>query len=413
MKQQDNTELVNRIKGELIEKLSKKIFGILQYGSSVSARRLPNDLDMIVILNERETVDDMNAIHNIVKNISKKIDIQIINKHDIYPETFSHDTHGQFFIPFIKSAKVIYGENPFENLHVSFSALVTSVEQKSQYYYFRAKKQIANIDRPADNGEFEYHRKKILLMLSDIRYIVTGSTLWYESVHHLCEFITYLTKERPSKKELDFLTGPVSGASLDFIFSLYRKYYYAIIDLLHFKYNKSGIYIETGSYVELLNRGSSNLCLILPGCPSDYEEKICSYLSIIGFDVGVIHYSGTGKSKTTNFRDPAEDVNDVVQHFKNNYKNIVLIANSYGGYVSFTLSNKTIDCVNKIICVSPAISMPEVKNSDTLASYVTNERGYWYRFKENDFDKYLKNATRKQLFASENTLFCMVKKMSK
>jgi hypothetical protein len=77
-------------------------------------------------------------------------------------------------------------------------------------------------------------------MLSDIRLVITGSTLWYESTDYLQGLITYITKEKPTKKELDFLSGLSLNADLGFIFSLYKKYYYAIVDFLHFEQKKPG-----------------------------------------------------------------------------------------------------------------------------------------------------------------------------
>ena len=170
----------------------------------------------------------------------------------------------------------------------------------------------------------------------------------------------------------------------------------SLLDKANSRFKKEGVYIGD-LYLDTNTNNSSSLCIILPGCPSYYNENIVKYLGIFGFDAAVIHYSGTGKSKGSIFRDPAEDVRDAVDFYKDRYEKIFIFANSYGGYVAFTLNKETIQNVYKIICISPAISLSEVIGIETLSEYVTKERADWYRFSKETFSDYIAKSTRKQI----------------
>lgn len=171
------TKIVNYIKDQCVHFFDCNLSSIIQIGSSLNGEIVPNDIDMIIILKERESVRDLLFLKNIVEEINFPMDVQVINMVDTKSWNFSHHSHGQFFLYFLKEGKAIYGTNPFSKMQVSNEMLLMSVCQKAQYYYCRIKKQVLeyqNHDKPMSIQELKYHRKKIRLMLLDYWLAVTG-----------------------------------------------------------------------------------------------------------------------------------------------------------------------------------------------------------------------------------------------
>ena len=146
-----------------------RLHAVLHIGSSSSAISGHTDIDLIIVLNDRETFKDMVTLRNILNEYDFIFDVQILNLEYIDQRIFSHFSHGQFFALFLSRATVLFGSNPFGGLRVSRADVIVSVIQKMQYYYFRAKGCVLENKYRGilKKNEFRYHRKKILFMLID------------------------------------------------------------------------------------------------------------------------------------------------------------------------------------------------------------------------------------------------------
>jgi len=384
-------DIANKITKSAIDHFGNKLVSILLYGSSLSARRLPNDLDIIIILRDRETPEDL-SFHFGNKLVPEfNIDLQIINLPDISPDSFSHDTHGQFVISFLHHAHPIYGKNPFLNFFPKYTQCVISVIQKARYYYFRAKKLQANDIHPGNKQNFSFHRKKLILMLSDFWLVYSGKVDTLTEPECLNHVISILTQKNPYSGEVNFLLNNSTSFDWGNIFSLYQKYYFAILDMLRPAPKITASFVGD-IYLESNDIDSDKLAVIASGCPSDYDEKeMTHFLNIRGYNVINFHYTATGKSKGMKFRLPQNDITDVINNVKKDYKQIFVISNSYGGYATLALNRNTLSKIDKIIAVSPVIDFQQVQNIETLPKYLATHQPGWYRFKEQEFTDFIQN----------------------
>lgn len=386
-----NLEIANKITKSAINHFGDKLASVLLYGSSLSARRLPNDLDIIIILKERESPEDLSFLRFERSKYDIEIDLQIINIPDIHPDSFAHDTHGQFVISFLQQAHPIYGENPFLNFFPKYSQRVTSVIQKAQYYYFRAKKLQANDIHPGNQQDFSFHRKKLILMLSDFWLVYSGKVDTLADSEHLNHVISILTHKNPYSGEVNFLLNDSASFNWGNIFSLYQKYYFAILDALR-PVPKITTSFVGNIYLEFYNIDSNKLAIIASGCPSDYDEREMIYfLNIRGYDVINFHYTATGKSKGIKFCLPQHDIIDIVNHYKKDYEQIFVIGNSYGGYAALALDRNTLSKITKIIAISPVVDFQQVQSIETLPNYLATHQPGWYRFKEQQFSNFIQD----------------------
>lgn len=388
----NNREIVEDISRKAVEKFGNKISSVLMYGSSLSAHRVPNDIDIIIIFKNREKVYDISFMRDDLSNYNIKIDIQFLNLEDLNESNFSLDAHGQFFIHFLKGARPIYGTNPFLEMFPKYTDQVCSVIQKAQYYYFRAKKVQANAQSQAELEGLSFHRKKILLMLADFWLVYSGRTYNEIDKDVLCEILFHLSGKDKESDTLDILLGVKENVSWDELFSLYHKYYHLIIDKLQPKVKKESIFLGD-IYTNLCSIGSTKVVIIASGCPSDYEEnEVVRFLNIKGYDVISFHYSSTGRSKGHVFKRPESDLADVISYCKTKYDHIKVIGNSYGGYAALNLEEKYTSLVNNIIVVSPVINFKEVKHIETLPNYLQGDHPGWYRYNIDDFTDFLVNS---------------------
>ncbi len=377
-------EIALEITEKAKQHFKSNLYCVLLYGSSISAKRKPNDIDLIVILKERETKEDLKFFREKINKYEREIDLQILNTIDIKSKHFSHDSHGEFIVLFLKLAKVLYGKNPFLEINTDYSRQVTSIIQKMQYYYFKAKKIQANAPLDMDNKLYNHHRKKLLLLLCDFYLAYSGNLIYPDSLNDLKKIVSILN-ENLNDDELEFLLGKNEKFGWDEIFSLYQLFYFKAIDILEPKTEILNSNIEN-IFVRnyLLKQKSKINVIIVSGCPSDYNEsEIVLFLNIRGFDVTSFHYSGTGLSIGNCFDSPISDLLKIVNSNKDKYESQIIIANSYGGFPSLFLANK-LENVQKIIAISPVIDFLKLKNYITLPKYLTEERRSEYRFKEDD-----------------------------
>lgn len=388
----NRTDVANKITESAINYFGNKLVSILLYGSSLSARKIPNDLDIIVILKERESPEDLSFLRFERTKYQIEIDLQIINLSDIDPRSFAHDTHGQFVIHFLSQARAIYGENPFTELFPRYTDSITSIIQKAQYYYFRAKKIQANTIHPDNEKGFSFHRKKLILMLSDFWLAYSGKIVSSLEKDELEKIISALTKKKVEKDEIDSLLDNNISLNWDYIFTLYQKYYFAILDTLRPHPKKTSTFIGN-IYTECKSVNSRKSVIIASGCPSDYDENEISYfLNIRGYDVVSFHYTATGKSTGHEFRKPQDDLYEVIMHYTNNYSEICVLGNSYGGYAALSVEIEMPRNIKKIIAVSPVIEFKNLEGVDTLPEYLNKSYPGWYRFKKQEFVEFTKNS---------------------
>lgn len=389
-----NTDIANNIKESVVDHFGNNLVSVLLYGSSLSLKNTtPIDLDIIIVLKERESPEDLLFLGSESLKYDVDVDLQILNLTDINSNSFSHDTHGQFILLFLHEAQSLYGENPFLNFFPTYTQCVTSVLQKAQYYYFRAKKLQLSGARPSEMRDVSFHRKKLILMLTDFWLAYSGNIERLNDQDHFSKIIEILTDQNVDSNEMDFLFNKSSLFNWDNIFLLYQKYYFAILDKLRPKVQLTTMFVEN-IYTELSSVKSEHLAIIASGCPSDYDEReLVRFLNIRGYDVVNFHYSATGRSRGVSFYPPQDDLSEVVCYYKKNYKNVLLIGNSYGGYAALSLSEFSLSGVDKIIAVSPVIDFKRVKNISTLPHYLNRHHPGWYRFKEQEFENFIQNSS--------------------
>jgi hypothetical protein len=234
---------INRILRDCKLEFKDNLQCILRIGSTLNKNVKPNDIDLIIILKTRESKQDILLLRKIIKNVQFPLDIQIINMVDIKGWNFSHFTHGQFFLYFLKSAQVMYGFNPLNNIFIDDKYLISSVFQKIQYYYFRAKLFLIENrygNKIISKKDFCYHRKKILLMLADYwfitnNYITDIKDEDYEIIlNNLCLNNLYLDNIEFFQKKKCYYTFIA-------IFEIYQELYFAINDSLIQESLKKGI----------------------------------------------------------------------------------------------------------------------------------------------------------------------------
>lgn len=385
-------DIANKITKSALHHFGDKLSSVLLYGSSLSARKNPNDLDIIIVLKERESPEDLSFLRLERLKYEIEIDLQIINIPDIHADSFAHDTHGQFVILFLHYAQPIYGENPFLKFFPKYTRSVTSVIQKAQYYYFRAKKLQANDTQPDDQQDYSFHRKKLMLMLADFWLIYSGKVESFNNPEHISKIITILTHKAPFSGEVNFLLNTSPSFSWANIFSLYQKYYFSILDTLRPSSVLKSMYLGD-IYTEHYDIGSDKIAIIASGCPSDYDEKeMIHFLHIRKYNVVTFHYTATGKSTGNKFYPPQDDLFVVIKNYKKHFKKILVIGNSYGGYAALALKNNVRIKVDKIIAISPVIDFEKVKNISTLPKYLSSNHPGWYRFKQKELASFIQNT---------------------
>lgn len=383
-----------KISKEISDKSEKyfglKLVSVLLYGSSLNKEDIPNDIDIIIIISGVETSNDIKFIQNQIETYDVPMDIQIINIEDLSPDTFSHDTHGQFFISFLKKSFVLYGHNPFLNIFPEYNKQLISVIQKAQYYYFRAKKIQANKDINEINVDF--HRKKIQLMLIDFWLIYKGTVISRYNNNDLIKSLDVLTDFKKNKNQEDFITGVIKDIDWIGIFSIYKDLYLCMLNKLLKKVSITDNYIE-GIYTKLYSIKSKKLMIIASGFPNDYtKEDVTEFLNINNYDVCTFHYNATGKSNGDQFRNPVIDLNIISQYYSSKYEEINIIGNSYGGYACLGVDIEKIKNLNKIIAISPVINFSEVVGIQTLPKYLFDKDKYWYHFDPQGFTQFIETS---------------------
>jgi hypothetical protein len=380
----NNYEIASEITAKIVGHFKDNLCGVLLCESSISAKKKPNVIDLIVILNEREVESDLVFFREGIDKYGKEIDLQIFNSIDIRSKRFSHVSHGEFFIYFLKSAKVLSGKNPFLDVHIDYSTQVASVLLKLRNDYFDAQKIQINAPVKMDSNTYQDHRERLLLMLSGLNPVFTGTFTVLESKEHI-EHISRALGLTLDSAELSFLLGGDEHLPWEHIFNLYQKLYFTSIDLLEPEVKiKDGAIGDIFTKTYTLSKPSSKLAIIASGCPSDYDEsEMALFLNIRGYDVVTFHYSATGVSRGTHFVSPTLDLSSVVGFYKDKYSDQIIISNSYGGFPSLEAAD-SFEHIRKIIAVSPVFNFLKLHSYATLPTYLTTQRKNEYRFDATD-----------------------------
>lgn len=388
-----NLGIAKEIATQTVAEFGKRINSILLYGSSLSARRKPNDLDIVIVFNDHVSANDLSYFRTLRSTYNIIIDLQVISLPEVNPRTFSHDTHGEFFLKFLHQARPVYGTNPFIAMHPLYQNEVISVIQKAQYYYYRAKNIQTNAPFFEDAAILAFHRKKILLMLIDFWIVYAGIVISSPSRDEIIVISSALIGEKMDDSSLQYLTDESFVLSWEDIFMLYQKCYEAILKRLQFTATQTSVQVGQ-LYVEMSSIGSKKLVIVASGCPSDYnEDELIMYCHVRGYDTLHFHYTATGKSSGADFRNPTDDLADVIAYGAKIYHTCLVFGNSYGGYATLSLSKKTLTSVQAVLIVSPAFNLNTVKSIETLPEYLTREHSGWYRFPQKSFEEFLKQAT--------------------
>lgn len=392
----DYRAIANTITTRALEFFGSRLDAVLLYGSTTTKSQKPNDLDLIIVLKERETIGDFSFVGEQMKHYSIEMDIQIINTSDIRADYFSHDSHGQFFIKFLqKESQVLYGQNPFLNYFPKYSSQVISVLQKAQYYYFRAKKTQA--DDAINSIDSRFHRKKLLLMLADFWLIYNGECIKIQDKTELEKVVAALTKVPVVASDIKFLLEEgQNDAPWSDIFDIYQRYYFSFLDIVQKRITISSFTAE-GIHIELRKVPlTKKLVILASGWPSHYDEsEIATFFAIRNYDVATFHYPATGMSDSIAFGDPIKALSGVIKTFSQDhtYDEIEIIGNSYGGYAVLGIDETHRMLVNKIIAVSPVLNFRAVKGIETLPNFLYEQDKHWYRFAPGEFAAFINETS--------------------
>ncbi len=382
-------EIAEDINNDLVKNLENRISAVLLYGSSLYKKESPPDIDLLVIFKTREDIEDLKKLNEIWLAHKSYIDLQVTNLQDIKSSSFSHDSHGEFFVRCLKNVpKVLYGTNPFLDLSMPYTKQVSSLLQKMQYYFFQAKKRLVHYKHiPLSKSEMYLLRKRLLHIIIDFNIAFTGQILDRTNLKEIADILKKLDISLATKFDA-FL---FKNESLDIvsILELYIKVYFTCVDILETKQNKkslnlNGLHIETSSSIEK----NKQCCILVSGIPSNFNEnEISLFLNIHKFDTLSFSYRGTGLSHDKKDISVVYDFLEVYKFAKKHYDEVMVIGNSFGAYC--VLQNTKILKNERVILISPVFDFKYVSNISTLPSFIKSNKNVEYRWDEKSFNTFL------------------------
>lgn len=169
--------IIEEIKDLLVEEFGSRVVTILQHGSSLcNGPKLFGDIDLVIVLRNKQ-INDCSRLRIISQKISQQYDfsleLQLIygNELPVDGDYFSLSTSGCFFVPHLRSAKLVYGRNVFDDMiGPSQYQLALSLLQKAQQYTYIARRTVFMSESPSDK-KLVYVAKRVLTMLKDLLFV--------------------------------------------------------------------------------------------------------------------------------------------------------------------------------------------------------------------------------------------------
>ena len=404
--------IAKEIGEKIIEKFESNLNTILLYGSSMVDEKYW-DLDIFVLLKEKNTqkkdIKDLKKIREIFKN--QNLDLQLFYEEEsIYPDLFSLDAHGPFFIQVLENATSLFGENPFTSQKVSDEKYIISLLNRIQRYIYQARHEFLDNGRYINDKNPNYHLKHVLRTMEDA-LLIKGVKVDVKDV------INRFESEFP--KVLDNNDRGIlasRGDDLADYLPIYEKVYKEVIKYTHNlipgktykpkQSSKNGLVFEYIIPDEIKNNVA---VIVVDGLPR--KPELSNFMSLIatwGYPVFFPRLKGTWESDGIFLdHDPSEDMVGLAKSIKEGSVNIkeikentsfdkvVLIGSSFGASVSMHAGID--DSVSHVIALSPFYKFSEVPDIGSLRDFLKSNFKGAYRFEDDGWtklkeDKYLSIA---------------------
>ncbi len=386
---------INELVNKLISGFKENVLSILLYGSAIENNSETNDVDIIIILkNKNNIINDIKLIkeHILEKN---NIDAQLLYEKELTSgNTFSLDTHGQFIVEELKQALPLYGDNPFMKLNINQEICKASVIQKLQYFVFRARQASLGYAILTKDNNHDFHRKKLKMAMLDLLIAKQVKVNKSEDIievfnKHYPEIITKefqaLFNQRKSLEPLEAL--PIYE-------SLYDE---ALSWKIYSEKQKPGIAKEGEIFFEyLLPKETNNFVILCDGLPAvPYQHNLINLLANNGFGVLFPRYRGTWESEGIFLeKKPSDDISYLAKQLhkgiilgknKITANTVSLISTSFGASVALSLAAD--ENIDKIIALSPVLDFQKFSNLDSLKIFLQKMYSGSYRFTEKSWNE--------------------------
>ncbi len=151
--------------------LGTKMVGLLHLGSHERQDETAfSDVDLILLV-ERFSMQDFQAIRGIFRNLDYLVDVPVIHHEQLprNPDWFQNGTHGCYFLHVLKNAEVLYGKNLFKDYpEPSEAAVRASVFRKIAEYTWAARRAFAESNRERSIYQNYQFSSRLLKMVKDV-----------------------------------------------------------------------------------------------------------------------------------------------------------------------------------------------------------------------------------------------------
>ena len=158
----------------LAEILDKKMIGLLHIGSHERQDDTAfSDVDLILLAQDFQ-IQDFRAVREIVRNLDYLVDMPVIQRGQLpaNPDLFQMGTHGCYFLRILKSARIIYGNNFFENYpEPSVDAVRASVFRKIAEYAWAARRAFVESNRERSAYQNYQLTSRLLKAIKDVLWL--------------------------------------------------------------------------------------------------------------------------------------------------------------------------------------------------------------------------------------------------
>lgn len=394
-----NNKNLLKMVDQLKDKFGDKLRSILVYGS-VLRDKAPSDIDLIVLLKEKDTIEDLKKLKQVTEDYEDGVlDMQLLyNEEIVNPKLFSLDTHGSFFVEVLKHSKAVYGDNPFDEIVTENEDRQRSALNKVQNYMFRARQEAIGLGRHSKDINPFYHRKKIMRIMDDIMIFDGNLGDRTEIIKRFIVSYPDVLNESDMK-----IMSEDKVYSIEEYMVLYEKLYSFLIKRAQINVPsplKKPNRVRIGEIIsEFVNvEGSNKAMIILEGLPSVPDEKrVLNIFANQGYSVFYPRYKGTWESGGEFMKEsPVNDIEELIDALVDGidtvkgevkFDEIYVIASSFGGSVSLCLKNRPE--LKRVIAMSPVYDYTKIPSLSTLSGFIRKMFGQAYRYKEENWKKLL------------------------
>jgi len=385
---------INTLVSKIILGFKSNLLSILLYGSNIKKVSKKNDIDLIIILKEKNSSSkDLRILRRVLQTRKDFVDLQLLyEKELINGDTFSLDTHGQFIIEELKKAIPLYGDNPFVGFFLSISLIQLSIMHKLQYYVFRARQEYLGYGFSTKDKSKDFHRKKIIMAMLDL--LLAKQITINDQKNILKIFI----KNFPGviKDEFYSLLNEKKLLDIEEAMPIYEVLYDKALSIITYVYpeqRKPKIAKYKGVFFEYLipKKVSTKIPFIIlcDGLPSiPYQKNFMNILVNLGYGVLYPRYRGAWESEGIFLeKETGKDISDLAERLVKGLDleginltatQITLIATSFGASVALSIAKDK--NIKRIIALSPVLDFRKFSNLNSLKKFLQKMYPSVYRF---------------------------------